>query len=286
MFFTGSREEYEYLETSILNIDLPVKRISYDLLVLQYQYSNEENWESTVSASLTGNSDGSQAAAALGSVLSLKLDVLTTFGYRFAASLQTAINENRAQVFADTSLSGVSGGVIKFQNTNTYRYRDNNLNPETGEPIYSGVTREISSGLEIEVKGWVSGDGMITSSISASVSRQGVDNSASTGNPPPTSEKIITTEVRGKSGEVIVLSGLLQDEVSLEESGVPGLRKIPLLGYLFKSRKKTNVKTELIIYLVPHWLKDQEPDTVESDEDFCERILKEHEEKLELKKDM
>lgn len=286
LFFTGSREEYEYLETSILNIDLPVKRISYDLLVLQYQYSNEENWESTVSASLAGNSDGSQAAAALGSVLSLKLDVLTTFGYRFAASLQTAINENRAQVFADTSLSGVSGGVIKFQNTNTYRYRDNNLNPETGEPIYSGVTREISSGLEIEVKGWVSGDGMITSSISASVSRQGVDNSASTGNPPPTSEKIITTEVRGKSGEVIVLSGLLQDEVSLEESGVPGLRKIPLLGYLFKSRKKTNVKTELIIYLVPHWLKDQEPDTVESDEDFCERILKEHEEKLELKKDM
>ena len=46
------------------------------------------------------------------------------------------------------------------------------------------------------------------------------------------------------------------------------------------------IKTELIIYLVPHWLKDQEPDTVESDEDFCERILKEHEEKLELKKDM
>lgn len=275
LFFTGSDAEAQYLKTSLLNIDLPVKRISYDLLVLQYQYSNEENWESALSASSAALDDGSQVAVALGSVLSLKVDVLSTFGYKFASSLQTAINENKAQVFADTSLSGVSGGTIKFQNTNTYRYRDNNLDPETGEPIYSGVTREISSGLEIEVKGWVSGDGMITSSISASVSRQGTDTSASTGNPPPTSEKIITTEVRGKSGEVIVLSGLVQDEVSFEESGIPLLSKIPLLGWLFKARKKSNQKTEIVIYLVPHWQKDDSNESCESDEDFYERILME-----------
>lgn len=275
LFFTGSQEEYQNLCTSILNIDVPVKRLSYDLLVLQFTYSNSENWESTLSAAAKALDDESNVAVVLGSVLSLKMDVLSTFGYKFASSLQWALNESRAKVFADTSLSGVSGSTIKFQDTSTYRYRDNNLDPETGEPIYSGVTREITSGLEIEVKGWVSGDGMITSSITASVSRQGIDTSASTGNPPPTSEKVVTTEVRGKSGEVIVLSGLVQDEVSYEESGVPWLSKIPVLGQLFKSHKKNQQKTEMIIYLLPHWLKDEELCEAESDAAFSVRIFEE-----------
>ena len=195
--------------------------------------------------------------ASLGSVLNFNLDVVTTFGLTFAASLQNEINENKAQVFVDTTLHGVSGGTINFKNTNTYRYRDNNIDPDTGRPIYTGITREIASGLKLDVTGWVSGDGMITSKVNAAVSRQGVDLSSSTGNPPPTSEKVITTEVRGKSGEPIVLSGLVQNENSFVENRVPVISKIPLIGKLFSSENKTSEKTELVIYLVPHWEKDE-----------------------------
>ena len=97
---------------------------------------------------------------------------------------------------------------------------------------------------------------MITSSITASVSRQGADLSSKTGNPPPTSEKIITTQVRAKSGEPIVLTGLVQDEESSAQEGVPLLSQIPGLGLLFKSKAKTKEHTEMVIYLVPHWEQD------------------------------
>ena len=76
--------------------------------------------------------------------------------------------------------------------------------------------------------------------------------SASTGNPPPTSEKLVTTEVCGKSGEPIVISGLIQNSTSQGNSGIPLISKLPLLGMLFKHSEKTTEKTQMIIYLVPH----------------------------------
>ena len=41
--------------------------------------------------------------------------------------------------------------------------------------LYDGVTREITSGLVLNIDGWVSGDGMITTTVNASVSKRGAD---------------------------------------------------------------------------------------------------------------
>ncbi|WP_191014111.1 type II secretion system protein GspD [Treponema zioleckii] len=250
-YFCGSGESYKYLLSRIDEFDKPVNRISYDLLIMQYQSTDGSRWTPNFRAERLEMGDRNGVTTQLGSVLDLNLDVVGAFGMKFAAELQAAITETRAQVFADTTLNGVSGSTISFQNTNTYRYRDNNLDPETGKPVYSGVTKEITSGLKLEITGVVTGDGMITSKITASVSRQGSDLSATTGNPPPSSEKVITTEVRAKSGEPVVLSGLVQNEDTETVSRTPLLSRIPLLGHLFKSNEKSKEKTELVIYLVP-----------------------------------
>ena len=250
-FFIGTDEAYKRLLSELSSIDKPVSRVRYDLLIMQYQSADGSEWTPKLKAGRVQLGDMNEASAQLGSVLNLNLDVVGAFGLHFAGELQTAITESRAKVFADTTLNGVSGKQITFQNTNTYRYRENNLDPETGEPIYSGVTKEIISGLKLDVTGTVTGDGMITSRITASVSRQGTDLSTTTGNPPPTSEKVITTEVRAKSGEPVVLSGLLQEEETENVSRVPFLSKIPLLGRLFKAEEKNREKTELVIYLLP-----------------------------------
>ncbi|MBO4321344.1 MAG: hypothetical protein J5857_12825, partial [Treponema sp.] len=220
-FFTGNREQLDYLSSQLAFLDAPARRLKYDLLVMQYQKTNDMSWDNSLSIRRITPGDFTDASVSLGSVLDLNLDVVSAFGFKFAASLQTAINENRASVFADTTLHGLSGSSIQFKSSNIYRYRDNNIDPETGKPVYTGVTREIASGLKIDVTGWVSGDGMITTKVTASVSRQGADTSSTTGNPPPTSEKVITTEVLCKSGEPIVLSGLVQNESSFIEQRTP-----------------------------------------------------------------
>jgi type II secretory pathway component GspD/PulD (secretin) len=176
---------------------------------------------------------------------------VSTFGYLFAMDLSLELGENMAQVIADTTLNGLSGEAISFQNTSTNRYRDTEIDPDTGETKTTGVIREITSGLIIEIEGWVSGDGMITMDISTTVSKQGVDTS-SEGALPPTSERIINTHVRTESGRPVIIGGLIQKEISNTENKVPGLGDIPGLGYLFKNQQRSTDMTEMVIYIVPH----------------------------------
>ena len=252
VFFKGTGTAYLNLLEQVKICDRPVVRVSYDLLILQYEEGTENSWNPNFSAGKMKIGDRNDFGVKLGNVLNLNLNVISAFGLDFAAQLQASIEENKTTVFADTTLHGVAGKQINFQNTNTYRYRDNNLDPDTGKPVYSGVTKEIVSGLKLDVVGFVSGDGMITSTVTASVTRQGIDTSSSTGNPPPTSEKVVTTEVCGKSGEPIVISGLVQNTNSQGTSGIPFISKIPFLGYLFKKSEKIAEQSQMVIYLVPH----------------------------------
>lgn len=260
LFFTGTEEAYEKLKKEIELCDRAPVRLRYDLLILQYEDSEENIWASNFSAKTLQKGDMNSASAQLGNVMSFNLNVIGAFGLDFAASLQASISRNKTKVFADTSLHGVAGKPISFSNTQTFRYRDNNVDPETGKPVYSGVTREIVSGLKLDVSGWVGDGGVITSTVTASVSRRGNDTSQVSGNPPPTTEKTVTTEVKGKSGEPVILSGLVQSSESKNNSRTPFISKIPLLGKFFKAESKDTEKTQMMIYLVPY---------IESETEIC-----------------
>ena len=181
--------------------------------------------------------------------------------------MNAKISDSEARILADTTLNGLTGEDISFQNTNTYRYRDMEIDPDTGEVKSTGVTREITSGLIISINGWVSGDNMVTMDVKSTVSKRGADVSSSTGNPPPTSEKVISTHVRTQSGEPVIISGLLQQERDVIYQKTPILSSIPLLGWLFTSEVETSTNTELIIYIVP-FIEYPERERLSSDKIF------------------
>lgn len=70
----------------------------------------------------------------------------------------------------------------------------------------------------------------------------------------PINSRTAKTKVLVKNGETAVIGGIYQvDEVQTDQ-GVPGLKDIPLLGWLFKSRTKIKQKNELLIFLTPRIL--------------------------------
>lgn len=62
--------------------------------------------------------------------------------------------------------------------------------------------------------------------------------------------------IRVNSGQIAVMGGLMQDELNNAVDGIPGLSGIPGIGELFKQRKETSTKTELVIFLRPIVVKD------------------------------
>jgi MSHA biogenesis protein MshL len=57
--------------------------------------------------------------------------------------------------------------------------------------------------------------------------------------------------VKAKNGQVIVIGGLMQNMSSNSDGGAPGLSDIPIIGNLFKQKKRSNIRSELVILLRP-----------------------------------
>ena len=73
-----------------------------------------------------------------------------------------------------------------------------------------------------------------------------------------TSKRSIETTVLASSGETIVLGGLIQDNANRSENRVPLLGSIPVVGNLFKSRVKNQVKTNLVVFIRPTVIADKD----------------------------
>ncbi|MEE9257550.1 MAG: type II secretion system secretin GspD [bacterium] len=67
-----------------------------------------------------------------------------------------------------------------------------------------------------------------------------------------TTKRQATTTVTVEDGQTVVIGGLIRDDKTVIETKVPFLGDIPLIGLLFRSERKTKVKTNLMIFITPH----------------------------------
>lgn len=71
------------------------------------------------------------------------------------------------------------------------------------------------------------------------------------GAPPPISTQSMTTQVMVPDGGTTVIGGVLFDNESETRNSVPGLSKIPILGYLFKQKGVSRTTSELLFFITP-----------------------------------
>jgi type II secretory pathway component GspD/PulD (secretin) len=264
VFYTGPREKRELLLKDLAVIDQPKPQIRYEPLVIEYMKNKEARFNRGLQANPAGENSGMSFLGNLSNVMNLSFDVVAQFGYQFAANLSIQLGDNTAEVYANTTLNGLSGQEIKFQNTDTYRYQEFEVDADSGNISRTGVTREITSGLIVALNGWVSGDDMITISVNATVSKQNNNASNDSTALPTTSERVVNTQVRTPSGKPVVLSGLMKEDTNKIIKKIPLLGDIPFLGRLFKDQTDTKEKTEIVIYIVPYLSRDttnEESDT-------------------------
>ncbi|UCD77601.1 MAG: type IV pilus secretin PilQ [Desulfobacterales bacterium] len=72
-----------------------------------------------------------------------------------------------------------------------------------------------------------------------------------TADQPALSTNEAETELLVDDGDTIVIGGIVKSTLTYAERGIPGLRKIGVLGWLFKSQSKDDSKNELLIFITP-----------------------------------
>jgi MSHA type pilus biogenesis protein MshL len=124
-------------------------------------------------------------------------------------------------------------------------------------------TGSVLSGIMIGIVPYISETGEISLSVTPIVSNlvkldsQGLGQTDAAGNRPYLVQlpqidlRQMSTTVKVRSGQMVVIGGLISKTEGLTDSQVPGLGDIPILGYFFKSRDKVVKKTELVVLLQP-----------------------------------
>ncbi|MBT8080842.1 MAG: type II secretion system secretin GspD [Gammaproteobacteria bacterium] len=83
-----------------------------------------------------------------------------------------------------------------------------------------------------------------------------------------TNQRIVETTVIVDDGEILVLGGLLEDQLRESDQRVPLLGRIPLLGNLFRARTTEKVKTNLMIFIRPTILRDAASAAIETNQKY------------------
>lgn len=133
-----------------------------------------------------------------------------------------------------TNTGGLNGSVNPFQ---TVERKDVGLTLSV-TPQISGESETIKLKLELEVSGIASG-------------------SAGTAN-LVTNKRTLSNVVGVENGQVLVIAGLIDDQINDQQSGVPLLSSIPLIGGLFKYRSINKTKQNLMLFIRPSILRKGE----------------------------
>ncbi len=127
---------------------------------------------------------------------------------------------------------------------------------EQGESVpFSTVSQEgtqvqfIDANLTLKVTPHISPDGGILLDVHLSKNEAGPVSPGAPG--PPIFKKEVTTNVLLMDGETMVIGGIYETTKTESESGIPWLKDIPFIGWLFKNKETREDTSELLVFLTP-----------------------------------
>lgn len=127
------------------------------------------------------------------------------------------------------------------------------FNPSTGTDGTISQVQYLDTGIILKVRPRITKDGMVFLDIVQEVSSPGAE--ASNGNYRINTRRM-KTEAAVRTGETIMLAGLIEDRSERSAAGMPGLSRIPVIGGLFGQQVKSKGRNEVIILITPTIVRD------------------------------
>jgi len=193
--------------------------------------------------------------------------ILLADNSRFGAVLDFLLTQGDVSVLSNPHLAVMNGRSAVMTVGYQFPYGDIEgveRDLESGTVSVDATIKRAILGLQLGITPRISEEGMITLHIVPTITRiqreESVELPTSSTTVQAISNPIIdlqelATTVRVKEGHSIVIAGLISQITRLDDQGIPVLRKIPVLGALFKHMEESNENRELVIFITPHLLE-------------------------------
>lgn len=176
--------------------------------------------------------------------LGLRLGTLDFLG-DLDAQLALFESEDQAKIISSPRILAMNNEAASIvQSTNIPIQKTTVVN---NTPVTTAEYRPVE--LRLEVTPQITADSNVI--LQLNLKREFRGNAGAT---PDINTREAKTKISVRNGQTAVIGGVYQSDTSETEQGVPYLRNIPILGWLFKSRSKGTEKNELILFLTPRIL--------------------------------
>ena len=267
---TARPDEFEALSNIVAKLDVVRKQVFIEALIMEVSseasFSFGINWAiggNTGDAAIVGGVSLNGGAVSLSSSGANKTVSLPA-GVSIGAILKDAITVGNTSYNIQSILNAVRGNSdvdvlatpqlltldneeasvevvdnIPFTKESTTR-NDNDFTTQSMD--YKDV------GVKLKITPRISDDGSLRLEVEQEVGDQLVA--------PTTRKRLVKTTILLQDSQTAVIGGLLDDQKTYNQSEVPGLGSIPVLGWLFKSRNKKSTQTNLFIFITPKVIRN------------------------------
>jgi general secretion pathway protein D len=252
LIIQGSAADYDFLLETIKRMDVLPRQAIIDARIFEIDLTDGLSFG--VSAALQATTSGQHLTT--GSVggdtgaLSASTFAFVGSAREILMNLSALQQKTKVRILEAPSVLAVDGRTAHIQVGGSVPIPGASYVPAQG-----GITTSVQyaeTGTTLEITPRISGSGTVTLEIAQAVTVPG----ASSDLGPTFSTTNVYTTLAVKDGESVAIAGLIRESDSNTRNGVPFLSSIPLMGALFGRTTRSSARTELLIMITPHVIKN------------------------------
>ena len=253
----GTAREYGVIEDALRQLDVVPLQVQIEAVVTEVTLNDELQYG--VQWFLR---DGQGRAALSTGTTAHPAETFPGFSYFFSngnsitATLSALSNVTTVNVLSSPTLMVLNNHTAALQVGDEVPIATQSAvstqNPDA--PIVNSIEYR-DTGVILTVTPRVNDGGLVLLDIAQEVSDVSTT-ATSTLNSPTIQQRRIASSVAVQDGQTVALGGLIRDNDTRGKSGIPFIDRIPVLGSLFSSTDNTRKRTELLVLLTPHVVKN------------------------------
>lgn len=257
----GRRSEYEKIETALKRLDVPPTQVLIEASIIEVTLTDDLKYG--LQWAFTDKERGGLSGTGVLSTAAGAVFGSTPAGFSY--TLKNSLGDVRAvlNALAGKSLVKViSSPSLMVLDNHTASIAVGNQQPiKVGDTISTGVVVSSNiqykdTGVSLTVTPSVNAGNMVTMQLTQAVTDVGEVDAATSQR--SFLQRQFASKVAVRSGETLVLGGLIRDNTTSGKSGLPGLQDIPLFGSLFGTNTTNSNRTELLVIITPRVVRTEQ----------------------------
>jgi general secretion pathway protein D len=267
LIIQADAQQYQNILKILKELDVPPRQILLEAKIYSVTLSDVFTSNITAQLQAAGTSPGHLLGALsatgvgplmVGELVGQSRQLLLTLSANEARTYSKLLSEP-SLIATDSIPATINVGTQVPVNTGTTNI------PSSGGVVTSSSVSSENVGLTLQVNARINSSGVVTLIINqenSSVNTQPANNTAGTA----FNQQVVQTQITMMDGDTIAIGGLIDENYSNNITGIPGLVRLPWIGWLFGSKSVTKERDELIMFFTPHVIFDESQLIEASDE--------------------